>query len=98
MSLNYLGAKLLEDLNLFNMEKIKTPILLSTLYVFVYLAACELDESLRLPVFLFSLSPLPVIWMVYRVLRDGTPSAFTFKERFYDDYNYVRVEAREEAE
>jgi hypothetical protein len=78
------------------MEKIKTPILLTTLYVFVYLAVCELDESLRLAIFLFSLSPLPVIWMVYRVLRDGTPSAYTFKERFYDDYKYTRAEVREE--
>lgn len=78
------------------MEKIKTPILLTTLYVFVYLAVCELDPTARWAIMLFSLSPLPVIWMVYRVLRDGTPSAYTFKERFYDDYKYARAEVREE--
>lgn len=80
------------------MEKIKTPILLTTLYVFVYLAVCELDPTARWAIMLFSLSPLPVIWMVYRVLRDGKPCEFSFKEKFYDDYGYMRVEAREEAE
>jgi hypothetical protein len=78
------------------MEKIKTPILLTTLYVFVYLAVCELDESLRLAIFLFSLSPLPLIWMVYRVLRDGQPSAYTFKDKFYEDHDYVRTHATEQ--
>jgi hypothetical protein len=80
------------------MEKIKAPILLTSLYVFIYLLACELDESLRLAIMLFSLSPLPVIWMVYRVLRDGTPSQFTFKERFYNDYKYTRAAGSEEGE
>ncbi len=78
------------------MEKIKAPILLTTLYVFIYLLVCELDESLRLAIMLFSLSPLPVIWMVYRVLRDGTPSQFTFKERFYEEYKYTRFAGNEE--
>jgi hypothetical protein len=80
------------------MEKIKTPILLTTLYVFIYLMVCELDTTARWAIMLFSLSPLPVIWMVYRVLRDGTPSEYTFKEKFYDDHNYVRAEVREETE
>ena len=78
------------------MEKIKTPILLTTLYVFVYLAVCELDPTARWAIMLFSLSPVPVIWMVYRVLRDGTPSTFTFKEKFYDDHNYVRTHVVEQ--
>jgi hypothetical protein len=55
------------------MEKIKTPIFLTTLYVFIYLMVCELDRTAQWAIMLFSLSPLPVIWMVYRVLRDGTP-------------------------
>jgi hypothetical protein len=80
------------------MEKIKTPIFLTTLYVFIYLMVCELDSTAQWAIMLFSLSPLPVIWMVYRVLRDGTPSPHTFKEKFYDDHNYVRVEVREETE
>jgi hypothetical protein len=80
------------------MEKIKTPIFLTTLYVFIYLMVCELDPTARWAIMLFSLSPLPVLWMVYRVLRDGTPSEFSFKEKFYDDHNYMRVEVREETE
>ncbi len=80
------------------MEKIKTPIFLTTLYVFIYLMVCELDPTARWAIMLFSLSPLPVLWMVYRVLRDGTPSALTFKEKFYEDHSYVRAEVREETE
>ena len=72
------------------------PIYLTTLYLIVYVFACEFDSTVRLAIMLFSLSPLPVIWMVYRVLRDGTPSKHNFTERFYEDYDYTRVEANEQ--
>lgn len=80
------------------MDKIKTPILLTTLYVFIYLMVCELDTTARWAIMLFSLSPLPVLWMVYRVLKDGQPSKFSFKEKFYDDHNYMRVKSKEQTE
>jgi hypothetical protein len=36
--------------------------------------------------------------MVYKVLRDGQPSPYTFKERFYEDYAYTRNPIMEESE
>ena len=74
------------------------PIAITTAYVIVYVCTIHLDESLRLPILLFSLSPIPVLWMVWRVLRDGTPSEYTFKEKFYEDHNYTRVEVKEASE
>ena len=86
------------NLRYLNMEKIKMPIAITTAYVILYVSTIHLDDSLRLPILLFSLSPIPVFWMVWRVLRDGTPSPFTFKEKFYDDHDYMRVEAKEASE
>jgi hypothetical protein len=37
---------------------------------------------------LFGISPLLVIWLVYRVLRNGEASAYTFSERFYEDERF----------
>ncbi|MCH8554236.1 MAG: hypothetical protein LAT76_03700 [Schleiferiaceae bacterium] len=73
------------------MEKIKLPIILATVYLFIYMITATIPGQERWVVFLFSLSPLPVIWMVWRVLREGIASPFTFEERFYEDYEYERV-------
>ncbi len=73
------------------MEKIKLPILLTTLYLFIFVVISTFDALMALTFLLVSLSPVPIIWMVYRVLRDGTPSPHTFEERFYDDYEYERL-------
>ena len=80
------------------MEKIRLPIIFTTIYVIVYLLTIGIDPTLRWAIILFSLSPIPVLWMVWRVLRDGVPSPFTFKEKFYEDHSYMRVEAKEETE
>jgi hypothetical protein len=77
------------------MEKIKAPILIATIYLFVYAITAQFETNIQLTIMLFSLSPLPVIWMVWRVLRDGTPSQFTFQERFYEDYDYTPVAEQE---
>lgn len=70
------------------MKSIKYPILIATAYLVVYvvLMSIHMEWTLRLGLFLFSLSPIPVIWMVYRVLKDGKPSKYTFDERFYENY------------
>jgi hypothetical protein len=73
------------------MEKIKLPIIIATIYLAIYVVTASYDTTTRLTIFLFSLSPLPVIWMVWRVLHDGTPSPYTFEERFYEDYDYTPV-------
>lgn len=76
------------------MEKIKMPILIATAYLVVFVITLGFSQILTLSMLLVSLSPLPIIWMVYKVLRDGTPSAFTFEERFYEDYNCERVRVK----
>jgi hypothetical protein len=54
------------------MKSIAAPLAISTLYlvVFTVISSLEADWSLRWTLMLFSLSPLPVLWLVWRVLRD----------------------------
>jgi len=40
--------------------------------------------------FLVGLSPLLVIWLVLRTLKDPYTPTHTFEERFYEDYDYER--------
>lgn len=70
------------------------PILIATAYLVVFVVTLGFSQILALSMLLVSLSPLPIIWMVYKVLRDGTPSSFTFEERFYEDYTYERVRVK----
>ena len=72
------------------MEKIRIPILLSTLYLLIY----TLSTALAIPLAFFSLSPVVVIWLVWKVLRDGEPSELTFEEAFYEDHPYRRLAQR----
>lgn len=69
------------------MKSIKYPIIIATAYLVIYtvLISVHMEWTLRLGLFLFSLSPFPVIWMVYSVLKYGKPSKHTFDERFYED-------------
>ncbi|MDX5405101.1 MAG: hypothetical protein LPK46_03145 [Bacteroidota bacterium] len=74
------------------MEKVKLPVFVASFYLLIYafLAQIPFDWSIRLALMMFSLSPLPVIWMVIRVLRDGVESDRTFHEHFYDDVDIRR--------
>lgn len=73
------------------MEKIKKPIALTTIYLFVYAFTCHFSSTTQIAILLFSLSPLPIIWMVLRVLKDGEASKLEFTERFYEDEDYKRI-------
>lgn len=72
------------------MKKVPLIINLVTLYAIIFqvLIVTEYDEPLIFT--LFFLSPLPVAYMVYVILKHGKPSGHTFNERFYDDWDYVR--------
>lgn len=78
------------------MEKIRIPLLVATFYLLVYTLFAALPIHLAIPLALFSLSPLVVIWMVYRVLKDGEASELTFDEAFYEDHAYRRVPQKEQ--
>lgn len=72
------------------MKKIKWPIIIVTTFAFFY----EFTPYVGLPediiIILFIISPIAVIWMAYRILKDGTPSSRTFDEYFYEDLDYKR--------
>jgi hypothetical protein len=77
------------------MEKIKGPIFFSTLFLVVYVLVNHLESIANISLVMFTVSPLAVLWLAYKILKDGAPSGETFTRKFYDDHNYIRVEARE---
>ncbi|MGY6560502.1 MAG: hypothetical protein ACXITV_00185 [Luteibaculaceae bacterium] len=68
------------------MDSIKFPLMFATYYLFIYVIFASVGTLNQLAMFLFSLSPVIVIWMVIRVLKDGKPSEKTFETDFYDTY------------
>jgi hypothetical protein len=67
------------------MKTIKFPLMFASYYLFIYVIFATIEPLQRLAMFMFSLSPFIVIWMVYRVLKDGTPSDKTFETHFYEN-------------
>ncbi|MEO6733115.1 MAG: hypothetical protein ABIN01_17960 [Ferruginibacter sp.] len=72
------------------MQKIKWPIIIVSTYMLVYQFSYYIGLPIGIVVLLFVVSPLAVIWMVYKILKDGTPSKRSFHEYFYEDSNYKR--------
>ena len=56
------------------------PIITVTLFVLIY--------NTRWIASLFIVSPFPVIGMVYRILKDSTPTSKTWDGYFYEDHAY----------
>ncbi|MGB0430537.1 MAG: hypothetical protein ACPGLV_08695 [Bacteroidia bacterium] len=75
------------------MKPIKTPILITTLYLMIHSIAPQLGIPDVVIIASWALSPLLVIWLVVRVLKDGIESKQTFDEHFYEDVKSVRVKA-----
>jgi hypothetical protein len=72
------------------MKQLKVPVFFVSTLVLIYAISPQLGFS-DLAVYLFFLSlPFPVIWMVYRILKDGTPTEKTWEEYFYEDHSYKR--------
>lgn len=61
------------------------PVFVTTGFLIVYLTVILVNLNTALILFLFSISPIPMIWMVYNVLTADTDSAYTFEERWYED-------------
>lgn len=76
------------------MKKIKWPLLLVTAFAVFYQFTPYLGFSDQVILSLFMISPIPVLWMVYKILKDGVPSGRTFDEYFYDDLDYTRNKIR----
>ena len=74
------------------MKNIRFPIYYATAYLAIYVLCLETMGMNSMVLILFGLSPLVVIWMVYRVLKDGEPSEKHFEQHFYEDYAYERIQ------
>jgi len=72
------------------MKKVPLIINLVTLYAIIFQVAVLTAVNEKIIFILFFLSPLPVAYMVYVILKHGKPSGHNFDERFYDDWDYVR--------
>lgn len=68
------------------MKNFLFPVYLVTGFLIIYVTAIQASLSTALILFLFSISPLPVIWMVYSVLTADVEVNSTFEEKWYEDF------------
>jgi hypothetical protein len=61
------------------------PVYLVTSFLIVFVTAIHANLNTALILFMFSISPLPIIWMVYKVLTANVVVESTFEEKWYDD-------------
>ena len=72
------------------MKKPKIAIAIVTVYLLLFLLALNTGVSLTIIFGMLSASPFLILYMVYTVLKYAKSSQYTFDERFYDDWDYVR--------
>ena len=72
------------------MEAVKFPIYLTTFVLLIYVMSTALGMPYPIAFSLFMLLNGLTIWMVIRVLKDGTESKYTFEEKWYDDSSIDR--------
>ncbi|MCU0423260.1 MAG: hypothetical protein MUC81_10655 [Bacteroidia bacterium] len=77
------------------MKNIKFPVYFVTGVLLVYTIMANLQLFPKLVVAIFAVSPFLVIWMAYRILKDGVESDYTFNDRFYDDLDYQPIKDKE---
>ena len=65
---------------------------LVTVYLILYVALLTSGFGVQLAVFMFSLSPVFIVWMVVRVLRDDYQTDKTFDKYFYEDMDWKKGE------
>ncbi|MFD2199957.1 hypothetical protein [Shivajiella indica] len=61
------------------------PVYLVTSFLMVYVTAIQVNLNTGIILFFFSISPLPIIWMVYKVLTADVQVNSTFEEKWYED-------------
>jgi hypothetical protein len=72
------------------MKGIWFPVMFVSIFLAIYVVLAYLSFE-RIVSLMFVVSPFLIIWMVFRVLKDGKPSGRTFSEYFYDDVDYRRI-------
>lgn len=61
------------------------PVYMTTAVLIVYVTAILAGINAAIIMFIFSISPAFVIWMVYRVLTANVEVKSTFDEKWYED-------------
>ncbi|MES2329063.1 MAG: hypothetical protein V4539_05625 [Bacteroidota bacterium] len=77
------------------MKKITLAVTIAVIYLIAYLTAVCASADIKILFGMFILSPFVLIFMVYTVLKHGTPSKYTFDERRYDDWGQRGSESKE---
>ena len=72
------------------MKKLPVVISIVALYALFFQLTPFIGTPVNIIFGMFFLSPFLVIYMAYVILKYGKPSRYTFEERFYDDYDYIR--------
>jgi len=62
-----------------------SPVYYGTAILIIYIAAIIANINLVLILFVFSISPMIIIWMVYKVLVADVKVNSTFDEKWYED-------------
>lgn len=73
------------------MKKYLIPVFTVTGYLLVYIVSIGLELHIRLILFMFSISPVLILWMVYRVLKAHVLVDHTFEEKWYEDLEEPEV-------
>ena len=68
---------------------LKNVIGVSVIFITIY-ALSVMANYLPVALLFVSLSPVLIIWMAYRTLKDSYKTENTFRERFYEDFDYER--------
>jgi hypothetical protein len=69
-------------------DKSVQAVVIATFYLVIYILFLSFDATLRIAFFLFSLSPVLIIWMTMRILKHGRESKRTFDNFFYEDVDF----------
>ncbi|WP_114750206.1 hypothetical protein [Pleomorphovibrio marinus] len=67
------------------MKNYLIPVFVATGFLLIYITAIFVNLNTAIILFLFSLSPLILIWMVFKVLKAEVETPFTFDDRWYED-------------
>ena len=78
------------------MEKLKWPLGLVSGYLLLYLIAPYAGVIDDVIILMSIFSPVALIWMVVKILKQGKPSSRSFDEYFYEDLDYKRNVADED--
>lgn len=69
------------------MKNVKIVVAVATLYLIIFNILLYAGVAKELVFLMLTFSPFVIIYMVYVILKYGKASGYTFKERFYDDWD-----------